>query len=453
MPDSEKSDGGGHLYCGGKNLIEDNQQSSAADITKGHLRKLLALDNVGFLMGSGTSIDAGAPTMSDLSKTILPLITNECFSEDENFWPAVLKSAWEGKKAFTMPDKDDKLSYADINIEKVAAHLICAAALSELQANRSYLRFGGMQKNTQLTKSNIKKAISIFRDNVFELCSAPTDNRDFEGRITHHIFLKKCLAFRRQNQRRLHLFATNYDLLVESACDDIGIHYVNGFSGVSHRRFWPEEFDIDFHRVDPGEQPKPHFYDRVVHLVKLHGSIVWTASKDPSDPYDIEERPFQTVAAEQIAGSSLPLLVYPSPNKYGEVLGFPYSELFRRFSGFVARPQTVLFTVGYGFNDEHVNAVIRQGLAHPSFTLVIVHPHFEPDIDDEDKENSYYFDQTVSVNHILEKFAATNDPRIFFIGGKMAYWKNFVIDVMPDVHEEDPFEVIRQTLIQTSQNR
>lgn len=450
MPDSEKSDEGGHVYCGGRNLIEDNQQSSAIDITKGHLRKLLAVDNIGFLLGSGTSIDAGAPTMTDLSKMILPLITEQCFSKDELFWPAILKSAWEGEKKFSLPEKKDQSWYSNINIEKVAAYLVSAAALAELEGDNCYLRFGSTKKRTKLTNKNIMKALSIFRDNVFELCSMPAKYLDFEGRITHHIFLKKCLAFRRQNQRRLHLFTTNYDLIVESACDDIGIHYVNGFSGVSHRRFWPEEFDIDFHRVDPGEQPKPHFYDRVVHLVKLHGSIIWTTSRDPSDPYGIEERPFQTVAAEQEAGSSLPLLVYPSPNKYGEVLGFPYSELFRRFSGFVARPQTVLFTVGYGFNDEHVNAVIRQGLAHPSFTLVIVHPHFEPDIDDENKENSYYFDKTIPEDHVLEKLAATNDPRIFYIGGKMAYWQEFVSNVMPDVHEEDPFEVIRQTLIQTN---
>lgn len=228
------------------------------------------------------------------------------------------------------------------------------------------------------------------------------------------------------------------------------MHYVNGFTGVTRRRFWPEEFDLDFHRVDPGEQPKTHFYDRVVHLIKLHGSIVWVSSKDPSDPYNIEELPFQSAASEQEEGESLPLLIYPSPNKYGEVLGFPYSELFRRFSGFVARPQTVLFTVGYGFNDEHVNAIIRQGLANPSFTLVVVHPQFKPKIDD-DGAVEYYFTEKIPEDHILEHMAGTNDPRILFIGGELAYWKNFIETVLPDVHEEDPFEVIRQTLMETSQ--
>ena len=453
MDDSSTSIIEGQVYCGGKDLAKDNERSPIVDIAKAHLRKLLAVDNVGFLLGSGTSINAGAPRMSDLSKAIIPLITKECFPEDELFWPSVLESSWEGDTEFEMfDDEDDDPDIGNINIEKVALHLVGAAALSELESRNKHLSFSSLRKKTILRKRTIRKAVSIFRNKIFELCSAPSEDCDFEDRNAHHIFFKKCLAFRRQNQRRLHLFTTNYDLLLESSCDDIGIHYINGFTGVSHRRFWPEEFDLDFHRVDPGEQPKAHFYDRVVHLIKLHGSIVWLSSKDPSDPYNIEEVPFQTLASKHEEGINLPLLIYPSPNKYGEVLGFPYSELFRRFSCFVARPQTVLFTVGYGFNDEHVNAIIRQGLAHPNFTLVVIHPEFQPDIDD-DGDISSYFTKEIPEEHILERLADTNDPRIIFIGGKLAYWENFVNHVLPDVLEEDPFEVIRQTLMETSQQK
>src|SRR5690606_7679700 len=68
------------------------------------------------------------------------------------------------------------------------------------------------------------------------------------------------------------------------------------------------------------------------------------------------------------------LLIYPTPAKYGETLGMPYSELFRRFAGTVVRPQAVLIAIGYGFGDDHVTAVIHNALAIPSFTLVIVDP-------------------------------------------------------------------------------
>lgn len=69
-----------------------------------------------------------------------------------------------------------------------------------------------------------------------------------------------------------------------------------------------------------------------------------------------------------------PLLIYPTPAKFGETMGMPYAELFRRLAGTLVRPQSILFVVGYGFGDDHVNAIIRQALAVPSFTLVIVDP-------------------------------------------------------------------------------
>jgi hypothetical protein len=106
----------------------------------------------------------------------------------------------------------------------------------------------------------------------------------------------------------------------------------------------------------------------VLHLYKLHGSITWRASEPTiDDPYGVHSAPFDSEASK-------PLLIYPTPAKYGETLGVPYSELFRRFAAALARPQSVLFVIGYGFGDEHVNAIIRQALGVPSFTLVIVDP-------------------------------------------------------------------------------
>lgn len=107
MDDLSNSNKDGHVYCGGKDLAEDNDRSPLVDIAKAHLRKLLAVDNIGFLLGSGTSIDAGAPRMSDLSKAIIPQIKDECFDDDELFWPAVLESAWESENKFKMFDDDD----------------------------------------------------------------------------------------------------------------------------------------------------------------------------------------------------------------------------------------------------------------------------------------------------------------------------------------------------------
>jgi hypothetical protein len=96
----------------------------------------------------------------------------------------------------------------------------------------------------------------------------------------------------------------------------------------------------------------------------------------------------------------------------------PYSELFRRFGSAIAQPQSVLFTIGYGFGDEHVNALIRQALAIPSFTLVVIDPAPSSDF----------------VNHLKQ----LNDERIWLVGGwQLGTFENFVEKLLPDLREEE----------------
>lgn len=66
------------------------------------------------------------------------------------------------------------------------------------------------------------------------------------------------------------------------------------------------------------------------------------------------------------------LMVYPTAVKKSYTLDLPYSELFRHFAYCTSQPQSVLFTVGYSFCDEHFNDIIYQALSNPSFTLIIV---------------------------------------------------------------------------------
>jgi hypothetical protein len=154
----------------------------------------------------------------------------------------------------------------------------------------------------------------------------------------------------------------------------------------------------------------------VIHLYKLHGSINWVSESATWDnPYGV------SVQAQPVKGSRI--LVYPTPAKYGETLGMPYAELFRRFAASVVRPQSTLIVVGYGFGDSHVNTIIHQALAIPSFTLVVVDP-FPP-----------------SANGNPEKFVAKlrdrRDGRLWVLGGKtFGTFAGFVEHVLPDLHDE-----------------
>ena len=68
------------------------------------------------------------------------------------------------------------------------------------------------------------------------------------------------------------------------------------------------------------------------------------------------------------------VMIYPSPLKVTEMNGYPYSEMFRHFSSHIHQPQSVLVTIGYSFQDSHINRLIYQALSIPSFVLIIVTP-------------------------------------------------------------------------------
>ena len=59
--------------------------------------------------------------------------------------------------------------------------------------------------------------------------------------------------------------------------------------------------------------------------------------------------------------------------KEGETLGFPYSELIRRFANIIQQPQSVLITIGYSFNDEASAILAGQWMPYLQFSLADFH--------------------------------------------------------------------------------
>ncbi len=81
------------------------------------------------------------------------------------------------------------------------------------------------------------------------------------------------------------------------------------------------------------------------------------------------------------------LMVPPQRRKAQDVVSPPYSDLWSEFRAHLMNDRTTLLNrlicVGYGFRDEHVNAVIRPALARANFTLVILARSLEDSVFDE----------------------------------------------------------------------
>ena len=137
----------------------------------------------------------------------------------------------------------------------------------------------------------------------------------------------------------IEIFTSNYDLSIEQALEEQLVPYFDGFIG-SDSAF------LDLDSMVEDDLPS-----RWARLWKIHGSINWWMTKDKK----IRR------CRDQVEGEQL--LIYPSHLKYDQSRQMPYYAMLDRLRVFLRTSQCVLVTCGYSFGDEHINAIIAQGLS------------------------------------------------------------------------------------------
>jgi hypothetical protein len=189
-----------------------------------------------------------------------------------------------------------------------------------------------------------------------------------DGELPNEVVRRFLSAFvhRAASRDRLHIFTTNYDRLLEHACDDLGVHMVDRFVGSLAPRFRSSRLELDLHYSPPGLRGEPRYLEGVVRLSKLHGSLDWKFRSNGS-----VER-FALPLGAPVPSPDANLVVYPNDTKDIETAQYPYTDLFRDFAAAMCRPNHVLVTYGYGFRDSHINRVIADMLTIPSTHLVII---------------------------------------------------------------------------------
>ncbi|NPV69265.1 MAG: hypothetical protein HPY55_01300 [Firmicutes bacterium] len=262
--------------------------------------------------------------------------------------------------------------------------------------------------NADFRSQEIDECLRRAKRSLARRCRLPSPGKE-SGLETYKEFIRKILT-RPLNLKRVHIFSLNYDTLVEQAADAEGLVLIDGFVGTLRRVFRPECYDQDLYFPAETTEGRVHRHDRVAHLCKLHGSLTWI-----SEPMSMDN-PYGLAGTANASDDEL-VVIYPTPLKYGETLGLPYSEMFRRFAASIVRPQSTLFVVGYGFGDDHVNTIVRQALGVPSFTLVIVDPNPR--------------------SEFVETLRAAKDPRVWVFSGKeYGTFAGFVEHALPDLRDE-----------------
>ncbi|HAE40383.1 MAG TPA: hypothetical protein DCG57_17375 [Candidatus Riflebacteria bacterium] len=410
----------GSEYDGLQKILKD---------TRVRIGTMLKMDNVSFLIGAGASLDSGGVLLGRIPKDLEFKFVSEVsarttdeelpdwfflfyetlfFLLDQEFDETLLKD-----NEFFYHDQSEK--GIEVNLESYLSYLHMWLASMQGTTHHMSLAKKDCSRSLELGRTVLQTLIKKVTSGLVELLDLPNAEKMSNQKdplLAHRSFIKKILN-RPLNLRRVNLFTLNYDTLLEQGADAEGAVLVDGFVGNLRRVFRPESFNLDFYFPAQTTEGKVHRYDRALHLYKLHGSLNWHRTNAGWDnPYGL----YSSFYCQKCPDDDV--MIYPTPLKYGQALGLPYSELFRKFGNAVVQPQSVLFVAGYGFGDEHVNAIIRQALAIPSFTLIVIDP--DPSSD------------------FVKQLKGLDDERVWLITGwKLGTFSNFVSQLLPDLCEEE----------------
>ena len=158
-----------------------------------------------------------------------------------------------------------------------------------------------------------------------------------------------------QNAEGIHVITTNYDTLLELFCDLAGLPLDTGFAGFRRRKPRRQPiFRNQYNRIWVAEKRQQQFDHRLcktVRLYKPHGSISWVAT---------DEGPMEVLNDVAATGRAI---VVPGPSKYQDALvNTLFDEIRTAMNAALADAQALL-CIGFGFNDDHLQGVIKRRLA------------------------------------------------------------------------------------------
>lgn len=305
-----------------------------------HLREVIVEEGLSILLGAGASKTAGLPTMIELTKVLEDELSSSKKNNNEDLYKflgeciSILKSEHpEG-----------------ITVEQILEMIYHLHFLTKERESKLSFSLGEFKNiDTQLLISSI----NFIKKIIWEKCH----HIDEEKLKTHLDFLQSFIGTSARI-RKLDIFTTNWDFAIEMACDNLRYKCVDGFVGMFNAF---ENFGV-FDEV-PSKQP------RTIYLYKLHGSLNWFLED--------EKLRKKTNWRENESSISQRFMVFPTPSKFKEILGYPYADLISRFSdALLKRTHPLLLVIGYSLIDTHITTKISSMLQNNDRSnLFIIDPH------------------------------------------------------------------------------
>ncbi len=156
------------------------------------------------------------------------------------------------------------------------------------------------------------------------------------------------------------ILTTNYDRLIEFACETVGQRVDSMFVGNSIARFDPRESAYSFCRGIRRRQGRIVLeYANRIKVLKPHGSLDWYIAdgRPVCCPYHVD---------------LTPLIIPPGETKYRAGYKEPFDAHRELANREIDRAKRYLI-IGYGFNDDHLQTHLDRNLREGKPCLVVTH--------------------------------------------------------------------------------
>lgn len=168
--------------------------------------------------------------------------------------------------------------------------------------------------------------------------------------------------------RSANIFTTNYDLFVEDAMDramrdNYGIIFNDGANGYFKR--YINTYNYDRATALRGQFDNYNHETPTIRLIKPHGSINWkrTENKQQGERIEVLNHPYQVKE---------PFVVPPDGLESGHTMkNRHFFEMLRLFNIELDKSQSILFVIGFSFQDKHIKDMLMRALQNPGLLVCV----------------------------------------------------------------------------------
>ncbi|BDR57777.1 SIR2 family protein [Xylocopilactobacillus apicola] len=262
-------------------------------------------------------------------------------------------------------DQDKANIIDDSDQIKLLRKLMITKRLNFLIGSGTSAKSIGLMDDAPDDNELVKKVIGVSKVLLENDLSSDDEETIKENLNEYKDFIKSIidvinLSNSRQTPKSVNIFTTNYDLFFEKSIDEL--HNTSRFVfNDGARGYFKRTLDSsNYNQVVSYKGLNDNYISEIpsISLIKPHGSVNWSKEDD------------KIIISTKI--SENPNVVKPTGNEEKDTfVNNHFYEMLRVFQLELDKPQSVLFVMGFSFQDKHIGKMIRRALQNPELIIFV----------------------------------------------------------------------------------